>query len=74
MSIASVVLRGYGNGTVVGSVSGVVLRGYTVGVIPPQLQISGRFTIEFTAEDRGIDFPPENRDVEMPPEDRSIQF
>ena len=74
MSIALVVTAGLGNGTLAGTVPDVVLRGYSIGVIPPQLQISGRFTIEFTAEDRSIDFPPESRDVEMPYEDRSIQF
>jgi len=31
MSIASVILRGFGNGTVSGSISGVILRGYTLG-------------------------------------------
>lgn len=30
MSIASVILRGFGNGTVTGSTSGVILRGYTI--------------------------------------------
>ena len=31
MSIASIVTRGYGVGTVVGSISNVVLRGYEFG-------------------------------------------
>lgn len=31
MSIATVVTRGFGNGTLSGSISGVILRGYTIG-------------------------------------------
>ncbi len=32
MSIASVVLRGYGNGTVIGAIALVVVRGYTLTI------------------------------------------
>ena len=31
MSIASVVLRGFGNGTVIGSIGEIVVRGYSIG-------------------------------------------
>ena len=48
MSIASVILRGFGNGTVSGSTSGVILRGYTQGEAPegpvtgPSLGVSSK--------------------------------
>jgi hypothetical protein len=48
MSIASVILRGFGNGTVSGSTSGVILRGYTQGeavdvtVTGPALGVSSK--------------------------------
>lgn len=35
MSIALVVTRGYGNGTLSGTIKDVVTRGYTIGEEPP---------------------------------------
>lgn len=40
MSVNSVALRGYGNGTVNGTVAGVATRGYIVGVIPTTLGLT----------------------------------
>jgi hypothetical protein len=41
MSIALIVTRGYGNGTLVGTIKDIVLRGYDIStVIPPTVPIA----------------------------------
>lgn len=45
MSIAAVVLRGYGNGTVTGTIPEVVTRGYTIGVALEATSLNGEVLI-----------------------------
>ena len=63
MSIALIVTRGYGNGTLTGSIADVVTRGYTIGEVAPEFEISARFDIFFTSEDREIYIPAGDREI-----------
>ena len=66
MSIALVVTRGFGSGTLAGTVKDVVLAGYAIGVPPPvvpSVRVNSRETILIPKEDRTIIIPREDRDI-----------
>ena len=48
--------------------------GGSEAIPPPELAISGKFRIEFPAEDRSIVFSNEDRDIVFPAENRRIEL
>jgi len=72
MSIALITTRGYGNGSLVGTIKDVVLRGYTIGEVIASVAIGTRFNIDFFPDDRNITFNTDERSITFNAEDREI--
>ena len=72
MSIAARVFRGYGNGTVVGTVDARVHRGYIAGEEIAAVRINRRETLRFGPDIRFLEIPRDDRTMMIPREDRDI--